>query len=309
VDIRQLGYLIALARERHFARAADACHVTQPTLSGRIKQLEEELGVALVQRGRRYAGLTPEGERVLRWARRVVEDVEGMRQDLAALSGEPAGCIRLGAIPSAMPWVAALTRQVLSRHPKVQFTILSRSAAQIAREVEERALDAGLTYLDGAEAAAHPLYPERYRLFLRDDHPLAGNTAIAWTEAAATPLCALTTDMRNRLIIDTAFAEAGCAPAYAVESNSVIALFGHLETGAFAAVLPEVFLRLFGRSDRIRAIPMAHPREEPQVGLLLADRDPQPVLVSALLAAAKAAPSPEAWIGVDSSSSAGPMQP
>ena len=297
MDIRQLGYLIALARERHFARAAEACHVTQPTLSGRIKQLEEDLGVALVQRGRRYAGLTPEGERVLRWARRIVEDVEGMRQDIAALSGEPEGRIVLAAIPSAMPYVAALTGQVIARWPKVGFTILSRSATQILREVDERAIDAGLTYLDGTEPAARPLYPERYRLFLRADHPLAGRDAVAWAEAAAVPLCALTTDMRNRRIIDAAFAEAGCAPAYAVESNSVIALFGHLETGAFAAVLPEVFLRLFGRSGAIRAVPLARPREEPMVGLLLAHRDPQPVLVSALIEAAEAAPPPEAWIG------------
>ena len=308
MDIRQLGYLIALARERHFARAAEACHVTQPTLSGRIKQLEEELGVALVQRGRRYAGLTAEGERVLRWARRIVEDVDGMRQDLAALSGEPEGRVVLAAIPSAMPYVAALTERVLARWPKVGFTILSRSATQIARELAERTVDVGLTYLDGTEAAARPLYPERYRLFVSVGHPLAGRASVDWTEAAAVPLCALTTDMRNRRIIDRAFAEAGCAPAYAIESNSVIALFGHLETGAFAAVLPEVFLRLFGRSGTLRAVPLARPREEPMVGLLLADRDTQPVLAAALVEAADGMPSPAAWIGERPDSSARPMR-
>ena len=65
MDIRQLRYLSALAREKHFARAAESCHVSQPTLSARIRQLEEELGVAIVQRGQRYQGLTAEGERVL----------------------------------------------------------------------------------------------------------------------------------------------------------------------------------------------------------------------------------------------------
>jgi len=68
VDIRQLQYLVALAREKHFTRAAQACHVTQPTLSGRIRQLEQELGVPIVERGQRFHGLTPEGERVLEWA-------------------------------------------------------------------------------------------------------------------------------------------------------------------------------------------------------------------------------------------------
>jgi DNA-binding transcriptional LysR family regulator len=297
VDIRQLRYLIALARERHFSRAAEACHVTQPTLSGRIKQLEEELGVAIVQRGRRYAGLTPEGERVLRWARRIVGDVEGLRDDLSAMAGEPEGRLVLAAIPSAMPYVAALTARVIARHPRIGFTILSRSATQIARELSERSVDAGLTYLDGAQGATRALYPERFRLFVHAAHNLAGCERLDWATAAALPLCGLTTDMRNRAIIDEAFAEIGCAPAYAVESNSVIALLGHVETGAFAAVLPTLFLRLIGRGAPIRAIPLAEPGAVHQVGLVLAERDPQPALVSALMAAAEAAPSPEAWIG------------
>jgi hypothetical protein len=68
VDIRQLQYLVALAREKHFTRAAQACHVTQPTLSGRIRQLEQELGVPIVERGQRFLGFTADGERVLKWA-------------------------------------------------------------------------------------------------------------------------------------------------------------------------------------------------------------------------------------------------
>ena len=68
MDIRQLQYLVALSREKHFTRAAQACHVSQPTLSGRIRQLEQELGVPIVERGHRFHGLTPDGERVLKWA-------------------------------------------------------------------------------------------------------------------------------------------------------------------------------------------------------------------------------------------------
>ena len=78
----KLEYLMALARERHFGHAADACGVTQPTLSAGIKQLEETLGVLLVQRGSRFIGFTPEGERTLDWARRIVGDARAMREDL-----------------------------------------------------------------------------------------------------------------------------------------------------------------------------------------------------------------------------------
>ncbi|MEM8742254.1 MAG: LysR family transcriptional regulator, partial [Pseudomonadota bacterium] len=73
MDIRQLQYLVALGRARHFTRAAAACNVTQPTLSGRIRQLEQELGVPIVKRGQRFQGFTEEGERVLIWANRIVE--------------------------------------------------------------------------------------------------------------------------------------------------------------------------------------------------------------------------------------------
>src|SRR5215212_4544363 len=81
----KLEYLMALARERHFGRAAETCGVTQPTLSAGIKQLEETLGVLLVQRGSRFIGFTPEGQRTLDWARRIVGDARAMRQEIAAL--------------------------------------------------------------------------------------------------------------------------------------------------------------------------------------------------------------------------------
>src|SRR5262245_9458933 len=83
--IDKLELLLALARERHFGRAADVCGVTQPTMSAAIKQLEEVLGVMLVQRGSRFQGFTPEGERVLDWARRIVGDIRAMRQEVNAL--------------------------------------------------------------------------------------------------------------------------------------------------------------------------------------------------------------------------------
>ena len=83
MDIRQLQYLIALAREKHFTRAALACHVSQPTLSGRIRQLEQELGVPIVERGQRFHGLTPDGERVLRWANAILDNWTSLQHEIA----------------------------------------------------------------------------------------------------------------------------------------------------------------------------------------------------------------------------------
>src|ERR1700758_2681956 len=98
--VRYLDYLVALARERHFARAAAACHVTQPTLSSGIKQLEESLGVLVVERGPPFRGLTPEGGRVLASARRITSDVQSLRQDVDATRGELSGPLLVGVVPS-----------------------------------------------------------------------------------------------------------------------------------------------------------------------------------------------------------------
>ena len=109
MQLQHLTYLAALARERHFGRAAAACFVTQPTLSSGIRRLEDELGVQIVQRGRRYDGLTPEGERVLRWAQRILADCEALHDDLGSMRHGLSGRLRLGAIPTSLPAISALT--------------------------------------------------------------------------------------------------------------------------------------------------------------------------------------------------------
>src|SRR5262245_59397553 len=106
MDIRQLQYLVALAREKHFTRAAQACHVSQPTLSGRIRQLEQELGVPIVERGQRFHGFTPDGERVLRWAQTILENWASLQHEIESLrntSGTLSGHLSVGVIPSALP--------------------------------------------------------------------------------------------------------------------------------------------------------------------------------------------------------------
>jgi DNA-binding transcriptional ArsR family regulator len=105
--IDKLELLLALAKERHFGRAAEACGVTQPTMSTSLKQLEEILGVMLVQRGSRFQGFTPEGERTLDWARRIVGDARAMRQEINSLKDNLSGEIRIAAIPTVLGMVAS----------------------------------------------------------------------------------------------------------------------------------------------------------------------------------------------------------
>src|SRR6476660_8373762 len=163
----KLEYLIALAREEHFGRAADTCGVTQPTLSAGIKQLEETLGVLLVQRGSRFIGFTPEGERTLDWARRIVSDSRAMRQEISALKKGLSGRLKIAAIPTALAMVAAITTPYRARHQDVRFTILSQTSIQILTQLENLEIDAGITYLDNeplGRVQTIPLYQERYLL-------------------------------------------------------------------------------------------------------------------------------------------------
>ena len=116
--IDKLEFLIALAQEKHFGRAAEACGVTQPTLSAGLKQLEDTLGVMLVRRGSRFLGLTGEGERVLEWARRIVADTRAMKQDVDLHKRGLSGHLRIAAIPTALPIAATLTHAVSRPLPR-----------------------------------------------------------------------------------------------------------------------------------------------------------------------------------------------
>src|SRR5712672_76241 len=204
--IDKLEFLLALARERHFGHAAEACGVTQPTLSAGIKQLEETLGVLLVQRGSRFIGFTPEGERTLDWARRIVGDSRALRQEMTALKQGLVGRLRIAAIPTALPMVAALTTPYRARHPDVRFTILSRTSIEILGLLENLEIDAGVTYLDNeplGRVRSVPLYREQYRLMTAAESPLGDRSEVTWAEVGEIPLCLLTPDMPGAFSANT----------------------------------------------------------------------------------------------------------
>jgi len=294
MDIRQLQYLVALAREKHFTRAATACNVTQPTLSGRIRQLELELGVPIVERGQRYQGLTVEGERVLKWAQLIVNNWQSMQQELAHLSADETGLsgrLALGGIPSALPMIPFLTKDVRAAHPGIDFTILSMSSEEILRALEDFSIDAGITYLDNEPIEgllSAPLYEERYCLFVAEDHPLAGRASVSWHEAAKQPLCLLTANMQNRRIIDRAFRSANCRPTPRLETNSVINLCANVRLMGLTSIMPQYILDILGPHSGIKALPLHEPEVAHQVGLVIVQRDPLGPLVRALTVAAKA---------------------
>ncbi len=284
--IDKLEYFIALAKSRHFGRAADELGITQPTLSAGIKQLEEQLGVLLVQRGSRFQGLTPEGEQVLSWARRIVGDTRTMREEMRAARHGLSGRLRIAAIPTALAMVAKLTTPFRERHPGVTFSVLSRTSIEVLSLLGNFDIDVGITYLDNeplGRVVSVPLYAERYQLITAAGNPLADRPTVTWAEVGVLPLCLLTPDMQNRRIIDQHFAEAGVAVRPTLEANSMIVLFSHIRTGKWSSIMPLNLAETFGFSEPIRAIPIVGPDASHTVGLVAAERNPHTPLVAAFL--------------------------
>ncbi|MEJ2376660.1 MAG: LysR family transcriptional regulator [Pseudolabrys sp.] len=288
--IDRLEFLLALAREKHFGRAAEVCGVTQPTLSAGVKQLEESFGVLLVNRGSRFQGFTPEGDRVLEWARRIVGDARAMRQEVHSLKHGLAGRLTLSAIPTALAMVETLTTPYRARHPNVQFTVYSRTSIEVLGELENLEIDAGLTYLDNeplGRVTAVPLYRERYRLLVAADAPLGNRETVTWAESARVPLCLLTPDMQNRRIIEHLLRDTGVDPNIMLESDSMILLYSHVRTGRWASVMPARLAATLGLTDTLRAIPIVEPEASHTIGLVVPAREPMTPLTAALVAEAR----------------------
>ncbi len=277
--------LLALAREQHFGRAADACGITQPTLSAGLKQLEETFGVLLVNRQSRFLGFTPEGQRVLDWARRIVGDARAMHEEIRALKRGLAGHLRMAVVPTALPIVAELTTPLRERHPEVVFTIMSRNSIDVLTQLENLEVDAGLTYVDNeplGRVRFAPLYHERYHLLISADAPLGARKEVSWAEVGRIPLCLLTPDMQNRRIIDRRLRNAGVEPAPTLQSNSMVVLFSHVRTGRWASVMPAVLAETMGLTEPIRRVPI-NDDDPPTIGLVYPQREPLTPLTAALV--------------------------
>jgi len=288
--IDKLEFILALAREKHFGHAAEACGVTQPTLSAGVKQLEEQMGVLLVNRGSRFQGFTPEGQRVLEWARRIVGDSRTMREEINSLRLGLSGRLRLAAIPTALAMVATLTTPYREKHPNVQFTIYSRTSIEILDLLDNLEIYAGITYLENepiGRVSNVPLYREHYCLLTSADAPLGNRDFVTWAEVAQVPLCLLTPDMQNRRIIDRLLKGAGGESRPTLESDSMILLYSHVRTGRWASVMPAKIADTLGLTDTIRAIPIAQPKAVQTIGLVVPQREPMTPITAALVAEAR----------------------
>lgn len=293
-DLRDMQILTALDRHSHFARAAEACGISQPAFSARIRNMETELGIPLVKRGNRFLGFTPEGDTVLRWARKMLADAEGLRQEVEVAKGALSGRVAIGTVPTALAYAASLPARLRAMHPGLTIEIRSLNSKQIHRGLDDLSLDAGITYLD-EEMPVHltprPLYEEHYVLVAPPALvPRLTGTA-SWAETAALPLCLLTRDMRNRRILDEIFVQSvGRAPRPAMETNAFTAALAQVASGGMATVAPAMLVEALPPPAPVVRLAIDDPPVSTAIGLLTADRDPVPPTVLALLHALGANP-------------------
>jgi DNA-binding transcriptional LysR family regulator len=289
MHLRFIEYFNALARERHFARAAESCGVTQPTLSAGLAALEERLGKRLILRDRRFVGLTAEGEAMLPWAQRLLADYDALRHAIATEDGTLKGELRLGVIPASMPAVGHLARHIHRRNPDVRLSVRSMTSREIERGLVDYELDAGLTYLHNeplAQVAAVTLYREYYRVAARAESAVGQRDALQWEEVAALPLCLLHQGMQNRRILDARLTALGISVLPQATADSYVTLLSLVEEGGLYSILPHSYAALLPGSGAVRLIEVADHGPPNEIGLVVLEREPHTAMSRAAMAAA-----------------------
>ncbi|MET0540437.1 MAG: LysR substrate-binding domain-containing protein [Variovorax sp.] len=275
--LASMRYLAALDEHRHFGRAAQACHITQPALSNALRALESEFGVVIVKRGRTYAGLTHEGEAVLASAHRMLREHELLQQVLKSDIDHPRGALRMAAVPTAIPMLALFAARLQARHAGIVPTVLSMSSLEIETGLENLSLDIALGYTERmnpreVKLNAWPQSIEHYFLVRRATDARADRlrigTPIGWAEAAALPMCLLTPEMHNRTIVEQAFRSVGAVVSPAIETNSVLALALAVAHGEVCAVLPGAMVDAIRSHRELEALPLVSPELLTPIGFM-----------------------------------------
>jgi DNA-binding transcriptional LysR family regulator len=287
MDIKQLKFLIALDQTRHFGQAAALCHITQPTLSMRLRNLEDELDLVLVKRGQRFEGFTEAGERILAWARTLLAAHDGLQAEAASCRGQVVGSLRLGTVPLASFNPMQLLLPLRENTPSC-FQLLAELGAD-HRRPQQPARPGHLLPRPGQHQLLRSDRAEHHHHGPAARHsalPVRRHT-LRWDELGEIPLGLLSKGMHYRQSLDLSFRSRGLEPNAVLESDSTFQLIQAINTGVCCAIMP-LDCGLEELSTHLRIIPVADASIHSPVGLLLRRSEPRSAIAEQCFAEAKA---------------------
>jgi DNA-binding transcriptional LysR family regulator len=243
MELRQLRYLVAVAEEQHFTRAAAREHVAQPALSQQIRRLEAELGLTLVQRTTRRVAMTEAGELLVARARRAIAELDTAQAELQSLAGVQAGRLSVGALHTMGPVDLSLLLATFHRsHPGVELTVREQSSEELAAMLRDDEVElAFLSVTERMEShglTLHPLVSEELVAVLPREHPLAGCPSVRLADLADDAFVSFRVGSRPRELLVAAGAAAGFQPRIALESNESRRIRSLVSRGLGVAILP-----------------------------------------------------------------------
>jgi LysR family transcriptional regulator, transcription activator of glutamate synthase operon len=243
MELRQLRYLVALADERHFTRAAARLHIAQPALSQQVKRLEDELGIALVDRTTRHVALTEAGERLVARARRVVGEVEAATAELSELAGIRTGRVVIGAMRSTGPFdLSALLAGFHARHPGIELVVREEPSEVMLQKLHADALDVAFLAVNrldaGPDIRLQPLLSEPLVALVAPGHALAGRGRVGMAALRGERFVVFGEGGSLRRIVVQGAREAGFEPVLGFESSELPRIRAMASRGLGVALLP-----------------------------------------------------------------------
>jgi LysR family cyn operon transcriptional activator len=269
MELRHLRYFLAAAEAAHFRRAAKAVHVSQPTLSQQIRQLEEELGTPLFDRLGRRVRLTAAGETFRRHARRVLLEVNEAVTAVRELAELRGGRLSVGVVRTVNnSLLAPIIARFTTSHPGVFLGVEEFTVAEIEPDLLRGRLDLAVSYLPPGtdELDSVPLFEERLALVVSDRHRLGRRRQVRMKELKAEPLVLLPGAFRTRALFESKAREVGFQPRVAAEINSVESILATVRSGGGVTVLPA--LALAGEDSGLRAVNLIEPTPRQTLGLV-----------------------------------------
>lgn len=272
---RSIRYLLAVAEHRSFTRAAEALCVTQPTLSQRIKHLEDDLGIQLLDRSTRVVQLTDAGEVYLRHARRALEELDAGRRAVSEVADLSRGFLRLGMTPVTEYLTTTLLEEFGARYPGIHVSALEMSQDMIEAAVAENHIDAGIAFTNtplvdawSGKIEMQALFMEPLSLALGESHLLAGQTKPLGTKVfESEPMVLLNSNFALRRHFDLYCLERGITPCVRLESNSLNMVVQAVSLGRMVTVLPTT---IACTQPHLRVVPLQHELPHHTIALVCA---------------------------------------